>query len=836
MPTFPPGAAWFALAGAAAAAVPIVLHLLNRRRVRVLRWAAMDFLRESIHRSRRLIRLRDVVLMALRAAALVLLGLALARPYFSWSGGAGSAGQPVHAVMLVDNSLSMSSAGVAGTLLDEAKTAAKGLLDRLPGGSAVSVMPLCGGPAGGVPEPRGSRDDAREAVDLIEVVDRKAVAGESAALAAEAAGTGPPGLARRVVIFGDQQAVNWPAGAAGAWKPLGDFQAVRLGPPERDNTWVAEFEPQDPVASPAASTLFRAVIEHAGKARTGVEATLIVDGRAVDSRTVDLEPGQRRELDFEHRFTAQVAAGEVVEVPVSIMLSPDRLPADDERHVVVPVVAALPVVFIDQLGSEERPRLGRVGETYLLRRLLAPVESRSDPAPQLVQVEHLAAADVTAERLAAARMVVVAGVDDPAGMVPVLREYVEQGGELVVAAGGSFDPAAWNRAAWLDGAGILPLPLAPRPVGATLAEATETVDPLQLDAGQLAAGMLPPNLPLDEAKPICERPLFFKVVEAVDDEPTRSALQSAEIKRLEAGIEADIRREESAARAASPDDGRAATAVPARPEWLAWNQPRRGDPLRQRPARDETVAKVAARLAEGARPRVLARFGNGLPWVVERPVGRGRLTLVTSGVLGNWASGWNTLGLGADALLYDRLLRGRLEATLPLRTIEPRDDVSVAIPANLRQLRWSLERPGGGKTELEPTFIDASTVGLGCGPLLTRGVYTIRGVEEEAADAAVAARIVLAVNGPADESNLRQVDGESFAAAVEGGQAALLGPQQEISLEGTRVFGHWLWKPLLLAVIALLVAERAVVAAAASRVAAEGGGAALAGSPAGVSA
>lgn len=815
MPNFPPGAAWFALAGVVAAAVPIVLHLLNRRRVRVLRWAAMDFLRESIQRSRRLIRLRDAVLMALRAAALVLLGLALARPYFAWSGAGSSSGQPVHAVLLVDNSLSMSAAGVAGTLLDEAKASARSLLERLPGGSAVSVLPICRGPGGGVPEPRGSRDDAREAIDGIEIVDRKAAAAESAALAAEAARAGPPGLARRIVIFGDQQAVNWPAGAAGAWKPLGDFQAVRLGPSERDNTWVAEFESLDPVASPAATTLFHAVIEHAGRARTGVEATLLVDGRAVDSRTIDLEPGQRRELDFEHRFTEQVGEGSVAEVPVSIVLSPDRLPADDERHVVVPVVAALPVVFIDQLGGEERPRLGRVGETYLLRRLLAPVESRAEPTPQLVQVEHLAAADVTAERLAAARMVIVAGIDDPAGMVPLLREYVEQGGELVVAAGGRFEPDAWNRAAWLEGAGILPLPLAPRARGSTLAEATTTVDPLHLDAGNLAAGMLPGNLPLDEAGPICERPLFFKVVEAIDDEQTRTQLRAADARRFEEGIEADIRRERSAGRPAAPAG--VAPAAPARPEWLAWSQPRRGDPFRQRPTRDETVAAVAARLAEAARPRVLARFRNGLPWVVERPAGRGRLTFVTSGVLGNWASGWNTLGLGADALLYDRLLRGRLEATLPLRTIEPRDDVSVAIPANLRSLRWSLERPGGGRSDLEPTFIDASTVGLGCGPLLGRGVYTLRGVEEAAADGPVAARIVLAVNGPADESDLRQVGAESFDAALEGTGAALLGPQREISLEGTRVFGHWLWKPLLAAVIALLVAERMVVASAASR-------------------
>ena len=46
----------FAIAGAIAALGPIIVHLLNRRRYRVVDWAAMDFLREALQRSRRILR------------------------------------------------------------------------------------------------------------------------------------------------------------------------------------------------------------------------------------------------------------------------------------------------------------------------------------------------------------------------------------------------------------------------------------------------------------------------------------------------------------------------------------------------------------------------------------------------------------------------------------------------------------------------------------------------------------------------------------------------------------------------------------------------------------
>ncbi len=94
------------LAGVAAAAIPIAIHLFFRRTEPVIDFAAMRFLRQApVEHSRRR-RLREMLLLALRVAALILLAFAFARPYLGQSAAALTA--PVTMVLL-DTSASMTA-------------------------------------------------------------------------------------------------------------------------------------------------------------------------------------------------------------------------------------------------------------------------------------------------------------------------------------------------------------------------------------------------------------------------------------------------------------------------------------------------------------------------------------------------------------------------------------------------------------------------------------------------------------------------------------------------------------------------------------------------------
>src|SRR5258708_4766546 len=75
-------------------ALPLIIHLLTRRRFRTEPWAAMAFLLAAQRQSRRRMRLEQWLLLAIRTLLIAALGLAIARPALSNSALARAAGQP----------------------------------------------------------------------------------------------------------------------------------------------------------------------------------------------------------------------------------------------------------------------------------------------------------------------------------------------------------------------------------------------------------------------------------------------------------------------------------------------------------------------------------------------------------------------------------------------------------------------------------------------------------------------------------------------------------------------------------------------------------------------
>ena len=71
---------FFFWAGAALISIPLIIHFLNRRRFKLVHWAAMEYLLQALRKNRRRIKFEQILLLATRCAILALLGLALARP------------------------------------------------------------------------------------------------------------------------------------------------------------------------------------------------------------------------------------------------------------------------------------------------------------------------------------------------------------------------------------------------------------------------------------------------------------------------------------------------------------------------------------------------------------------------------------------------------------------------------------------------------------------------------------------------------------------------------------------------------------------------------------
>ena len=65
-----PALAWF---GLAAAAIPIIIHLLNRRRFTRVDWAPMKYLKLTIQSNKRRLQIEQLILLAMRVLAMLLL-------------------------------------------------------------------------------------------------------------------------------------------------------------------------------------------------------------------------------------------------------------------------------------------------------------------------------------------------------------------------------------------------------------------------------------------------------------------------------------------------------------------------------------------------------------------------------------------------------------------------------------------------------------------------------------------------------------------------------------------------------------------------------------------
>src|SRR5262245_16171915 len=142
------------LVGVGAVSVPIIIHLLNRRRFRVVVWAAMRFLLNAQKQNTRRMRLEQLILLLTRCAVVLLVVLAMASitPWAEafwaslWPEGArglAHRSSRIHKILVIDGSLSMAAKAEGGkTRFERARELALDIVrDSSPGdGLSVVVM------------------------------------------------------------------------------------------------------------------------------------------------------------------------------------------------------------------------------------------------------------------------------------------------------------------------------------------------------------------------------------------------------------------------------------------------------------------------------------------------------------------------------------------------------------------------------------------------------------------------------------------------------------------------------------------------------------------------
>ena len=152
----------FLLAGAAVF-VPLVLHLFHRHDSRRVSFPALRYLLRTEREHARRIRLRQLLLLILRAAVILLFVLAAARPFLR---NAGDTHPPTALAIVLDNSLSVGRVVGDERLLEGLKRRALDALDAA--GADDRIWVVRAGEPWGVPTPGGPAE-ARERVINTEI-------------------------------------------------------------------------------------------------------------------------------------------------------------------------------------------------------------------------------------------------------------------------------------------------------------------------------------------------------------------------------------------------------------------------------------------------------------------------------------------------------------------------------------------------------------------------------------------------------------------------------------------------------------------------------------------
>ena len=388
------------LLGAAAAAVPIVLHLLKREPDARVRFSAVRLLRKAPVEHTRRRHLNELLLLLLRVAALLLLALAFARPFL----GAGAASPSASlTVVALDTSLSLSAPGQ----FDKARDRARDAIARA--STDLVALVTFGDAAVVAARPSADRGMVRSAVDNAE-------AGFGATryrAALNAAANQFEGRSGALVVVTDVQASGWQPGDDVRLPEGVELEVADVGPPPPNFAVVGARTSGDRVI---------AVVRNAAAESRDARVRLSVDGRPASEALVTIDAGQTAEA----ALAAAVGREATIEVDDAAGVS-----GDNAWRLVLEAASRPAVLVITASGDLDR-------DAFYLRRAIS-ASGRSGAA---YEVEGVSAARVTdravLDRFAAVVLMSTRGLESRGR--EAIAAYVQAGGGVLLASGPQLDP------------------------------------------------------------------------------------------------------------------------------------------------------------------------------------------------------------------------------------------------------------------------------------------------------------------------------------------------------------------------------------------------------------
>lgn len=436
--------------------VPLMIHLLNKRRVQKVSWGAMHLLQEVMRqRKKRKLNIEQWLLLAVRIAIPIVLALCLARPVLTALRSLGIGKTSL--VMMLDDSFSMRAPAPRGSPADQARQDIAQMLQAQPNGSDAQVV-LAGGRS------RRLLDQSTSTLDLIpkhlaEMSNQSGPLKVNDALqTATAAISTAPNAARELAILSDFQASDWRSAAEGAAIPALDSM-IKLEPKPQltfyrltsdltENISITSADLSAQVVAEDQTVGLRVRIQNHGKRPwQDVAVHLEIDGARLRTSRVTLAPDGEALIGFTHAFST------VGDHSLAVRIEGDSFPDDNAFYSVVQVRNQLNVLLVD--GDPATEALG--GAADFLELALTPYQAASASLKDLIRVTKVENRRLRDADFQGQEIVILADVEQVnSNRFKVLDKFVHSGGGLIVFAGPHCDINWYNKEFYNDGKGLLP--------------------------------------------------------------------------------------------------------------------------------------------------------------------------------------------------------------------------------------------------------------------------------------------------------------------------------------------------------------------------------------------
>ena len=432
------------------ASVPIIIHLLNRRRFQRIDWAPMKYLKLTIKTNRRRLRIEQLILLAVRTLLIIVLICAIARPVLSATGlGAWLSGSSrMSRIIVIDDSLSMGYQTDRRSAMESARAAAAEVVKKIGTQDSVTAFSTSFPANQLVHEAHIENPDKliSDINKLTVTATRSDWAGTFKSIDQALAGAAFP--TREVTIITDMRKTGWSAAisdTAARWSANGvAVTLVDVGSSATANVALLSFELEDPVVLPGAEVKVHAMIRNdTANNITGAQAVLSVGEQARQVILPELLAGKVTDVPL------LVSVQKPGQLPVKFELPADGFPDDNRRWLMLNVRPSLELSLIDGDPSSQ------------------PFESAADflalafsVGAEPWHVDKRTDSDWASARFQTSDVLVLANLSSISPeRIAELEQKVTDGMGLMIFAGEQVDPVLYNQRLYKEGSGLLPVRL-----------------------------------------------------------------------------------------------------------------------------------------------------------------------------------------------------------------------------------------------------------------------------------------------------------------------------------------------------------------------------------------